>query len=179
MGRKPSRARQHVYFYLALLTFWGCALSSELPQHEAPREPVPVPEPEVIVEPLPKPEVLIESKEGRARREANQHLQLAQTLLARGDYEESLRESQKVLNLIKDQSPADAAVFHMGLVYAHPRNPKKDNKRAIGFFSRVIKNYPDSAWTEQAKIWVGVLDDVEKLKQVDIEIEEKKRDRTR
>lgn len=177
MGRKPSRARQHVYFYLALLTFWGCTLSSELPKHEAPPEPVP--ESEAMVEPLPEPERVIESKEERARREANRHLQLAQNLLARGDYEESLRESQKVLNLIKDQSPADAAVFHMGLVYAHPRNPKKDNKRAIGFFSRVIKNYPDSAWTEQAKIWVGVLDDVEKLKQVDIEIEEKKRDRTR
>ncbi|HEU4342609.1 MAG TPA: hypothetical protein VFU31_13665 [Candidatus Binatia bacterium] len=179
MGRKPSRARQHVYFYLALLTFWGCSVSSELAKHEVPPEPAPVPEPEVIVEPLPKPERVIESKEERARREANQHLQLAQNLLARGDYEESLRESQKVLTLIKDQSPADAAVFHMGLVYAHPRNPKKDNKRAIGFFSRVIKNYPDSAWTEQAKIWVGVLDDVEKLRQVDIEIEEKKRDRTR
>ena len=67
----------------------------------------------------------------------------------------------------------------MGLVYAHPKNPKKDNKRAIAFFNRVVKSYPDSPWTEQAKIWVGVLDGVEKLKQVDIEIEEKKRDRSK
>jgi TolA-binding protein len=67
----------------------------------------------------------------------------------------------------------------MGLVYAHPKNPKKDNKRAIHFFNRVIKGYPDGPWAEQAKIWVGVLDGVEKLKQVDLEIEERKRDRSR
>lgn len=106
-------------------------------------------------------------------------MQLAQQLLGKGDYESSLRESQKVLTLAKDNAPADAAVFHMGLIYAHPNNPKKDNKRAIGFFSRVIKSYPESPWVEQAKIWVGVLDGVEKLKQVDIKIEERKRDRTR
>ena len=77
----------------------------------------------------------------------------------------------------RDGPRADTAIFHMGLVYAHPKNPKKDNKRAIYFFNRVIKGYPDSAWVEQAKIWVGVLDGVEKLKQVDLEIEERKRDR--
>jgi len=98
---------------------------------------------------------------------------------AKGDFEGSLRESQKALTLLKDQSPADTAIFHMGLVYVHPKNPKKDNKRATYFFNRVIKGYPDSAWVEQAKIWVGVLDGVEKLKQVDLEIEERKRDRSR
>ena len=106
-------------------------------------------------------------------------MQLAQLLLAKGDYEGSLRESRTVLTLVKDDSPADAAVFNMGLVYASPKNPRKDNKQAIGYFSRVIKSYPDSPWVEQAKIWVGVLDGFEKLKQVDIDIEEKKRDRLR
>ena len=33
-----------------------------------------------------------------------------------------------------------------------------------------------TSWAEQAKIWVAVLDGVEKLKQVDLEIEEKKRE---
>jgi tetratricopeptide (TPR) repeat protein len=136
-----------------------------------PPPPPPPPPP-----PQPPP---VESKEIRELREAETHLQLAQQLLGKGDYEASFKESQRALALAKENVPADAAVFHMGLVYAHPNNPKKDNKRAIGFFNRVIKSYPDSAWVEQAKIWVGVLDGVEKLKQVDIEIEEKKRDRTR
>jgi tetratricopeptide (TPR) repeat protein len=179
MGRKSSRSRQHVYIRIALLILFigGCTVwqKKELPPAKAP-EPEVVGKPQMIPEPPP---VIAEPQETLEHREANEYLNAAQSLLARGDYEGSLRESQKVLSLLKDQSPADTAVFHMGLVYAHPKNPKKDNKRAIYFFNRVIKGYPDSAWVEQAKIWVGVLDSVEKLKQVDLEIEERKRDRSR
>jgi tetratricopeptide (TPR) repeat protein len=180
MGGKSSGSRQHVYIRIALLilVIGGCALAKkkEVPTANPPEQEV-IGKPQLSPEPPPliaePQEVLVE------RREANEYLNAAQSLLARGDFEGSLRESQRVLSLLKDQSPADTAIFHMGLVYAHPKNPKKDNKRAIYFFNQVIKGYPDSAWVEQAKIWVGVLDGVEKLKQVDLEIEERKRDRSR
>jgi tetratricopeptide (TPR) repeat protein len=179
MGGKSSRSRQHVYIRIALLILFigGCAISKkkEVPIAKAPAPEV-VAQPRVVPEPSP---IIEEPKEVLERQEANEYLNVAQSLLAKGDFEGSLRESQKVLTLLKDQSPADTAIFHMGLVYVHPKNPKKDNKRAIYFFNRVIRGYPDSAWVEQAKIWVGVLDGVEKLKQVDLEIEERKRDRSR
>jgi len=156
----------------------GCSLLEKAP----PEKPVIIPEPEVVIpEPVPEPtpEVLPEPREVREQREAQEYLQQAQILMVRGDYEGSLRENQKALKLAKNQTPGDEALFNMGLVYVHPKNPKKDNRRAIGFFNQVVKSYPESPWTEQAKIWVGVLDGMEKLKQVDIEIEEKKRDRAR
>ena len=179
MGRKSSRARQHVYISITLLILF-CGGCSALSKKEVSKADVPVPK--VVLEPPPTPEpppVIGEPKEALERREANEYLMLAQSLMAKGDYEGSLRESQKVLGLLNDQPPADTAIFNMGLIYAHPKNPKKDNKRAIYFFNRVIKGYPDSPWAEQAKIWVGVLDGVERLKQVDLEIEERKRDRSR
>ena len=178
MGRKPSNARQHVRFCFALLMLVsGCTLFEKA----TPEKPVIVPEPEVSVPETiaPPPEVLPEPREVQERREAQEYLLLAQSLMARGDYEGSLRESQKALRLAKNQAPGDEALFNMGLVYAHPKNPKKDNRRAIRFFNQVVNRYPESPWTEQARIWVGVLDGMEKLKQVDIEIEEKKRERTR
>lgn len=178
MGRKPSRSRQHLYICLTLLILFGggCAVS----KREVPKASVPPPE--VVVEPLPVPEPpppVAEPKEVLDRREAHECLTLAQSLMVKGDYEGSLRVSQKAVDLLKDQPPADTAIFTMGLLYAHPKNPKKDNKRAIFFFNRVAKGYPDGPWAEQAKIWVAVLDGVEKLKQVDLEIEERKRDRSR
>jgi len=175
MGGKSSGARQHVYFCVAFLTLLG---GCSVPQGPPKPEPPP-PNPTTVPAVVPEPTIVVEPPEVRERREANQHLQIAQNLLAKGDYEGSLQESREVLALAKDQSPADAAVFNMGLVYASPKNPKRDNKTAINYFNRVIKSHPDSPWVEQAKIWVGVLDDVEKLKQVDIDIEEKKRDRLR
>ena len=180
MGGEPSRAGQYLCILTALLIFTaGCSLDHRAPP--APKEPeiATEPQPPPIPEPIPEPPIAIEPQPAPEQREASERLQLAQNLLAKGDYEGSLRESRRVLVLVKDQSPADAAVFHMGLVYASPKNPKRDNKQAIGFFSRVIKRYPESPWVEQAKIWVGVLDGVEKLKQVDLDIEEKKRDRLR
>jgi len=178
MGGKPSRPRQHLYirFALLILCFGGCTpLKKEVPKAKAPERQV-IAEPEVV----PPPPVVEEPKEVISeRREADEYLVVAQNLLAKGDYEGSLRESQKVLSVTREQPPADTAIFNMGLVYVHPKNPKKDNKRAISYFNRVIKGYPESPWAEQARIWVGVLDGMEKLKQVDIEIEERKRDRSR
>jgi len=147
-------------------------------QMEEPQVLVLPPEPEPLQEPEPQEPVMV-SKVEQQRRDAQNYLQQGQTLLGKGDYDASLRQSQRALSLAKNQEPADEALFNMALVYADPKNPKKDNRRAISLFNRVLKEYPESRWREQAKIWVEVLDGVEKLKQVDIEIEERKRDRTR
>lgn len=109
-----------------------------------------------------------------------------QKLLAQGDYEGSLKENQRVLSISPDGPPADEAVFNMGLIYAHAGNPKRDYRKAMGFFRKLISEYPQSPLVEQAKVWVGVLHLNEKLsqmldksKQVDIEIEEMKRGKER
>jgi tetratricopeptide (TPR) repeat protein len=184
MGGKSARTGQYLLYCLAGITLVGsgCVL------FEPPSPPQPAPPPPLVIierlpppppTPAPPPEPMVEPKENRELREADHHLQTAQQLMIKGEYEASLREIQKVLVLAKDNAPADSAVFHMGLIHAHPNNAKKDNKKAIGFFSRVVKSYPESQWAEQAKIWIAVLDGLEKLKQVDLELEERKRDRTR
>lgn len=176
MGGKSSRTREHLYVCLAVLIgVGGCATVKGAREIKTVPAPVLIPEPK----PITQPKVVVEPPEVRVQREANDHLSKARELLARGDYDGALRENQKAVSLAEDHAPADAAVFNMGLIYVHPKNPKKDNQRAIGFFNRVVKMYPESLWAEQAKIWVAVLDGVEKLKQVDLEIEEKKRDRPR
>ncbi len=183
MGGKSAGTRQHLLLcFTCLVLASGCSIF----EFQRPPPPKPAPSPVIIERLVPSPSPdpappppARQPRVDRETREAENHLQYAQQLLGKGDYEGSLRESQKVLALAKDSSPADAAVFNMGLIHAHPNNPRKDNKRAIEYFNRVIKSFPGSPWVDQAKIWVGVLDGVEKLKQVDIEIEEKKRDQAR
>jgi outer membrane protein assembly factor BamD (BamD/ComL family) len=74
----------------------------------------------------------------------------------------------------------------MGLIYAHVNNPQRDFGKALDFFKRVVKDYPKSPLAEEAKAWAGVLQENEKLsqmieksKQVDIAVEEKKREKAR
>jgi tetratricopeptide (TPR) repeat protein len=109
-----------------------------------------------------------------------------QRLLAAGDFEGFISENQRVLSLAHPRSSKDEALFNLGLVYAHEGNPKKDFSKSLDFFKRLIREHPRSPLVEQAKIWVGLLQEhdslnqvIQKLKQVDIEVDERKREKAK
>jgi tetratricopeptide (TPR) repeat protein len=139
-------------------------------------------------------------KKLRPQDEPRQYLLQAQDLLAKGDYEAALEENQKVLSLAANAPPGDEALYNIGLIYAHPGNPKRDYVKSIVALKRLGKEYPQSPWTEQGKIWAQVLQEnenskrvavtvaqendklkriIEESRKVDIEIEEKKREKVR
>jgi tetratricopeptide (TPR) repeat protein len=124
-------------------------------------------------------------EKGEEYGEAREHLLRGQKLLAQGNYEGAISENKKVLSLPDPRSPKDEALFNLGLIYAHFGNPQQDLDKSIEFFKTVIKNNPKGPLVEQAKVWVEILQEykglghlVQKLKQVDIEIEEMKRKKT-
>ncbi len=103
-----------------------------------------------------------------------------------GDYAGSLKESQRILSLPGKNSLKDQALFQMGLIYAHVDNPQRDSGKALDSFKKIIKDYPKSPLADEAKVWVGMLQEnvklsqvIEKTKQVDISVEEKKREKAR
>ncbi len=100
-------------------------------------------------------------------------------MLSRGDYQGSMKENRKVLSIYNTAPPADQALFNLGLIYAHYDNPDKDYLESIQYLEKLIQKYPGSPLVEQAKIWINVLNIIEKAKQVDIEIDKKKRELTR
>lgn len=185
MGRKRPRTRKLVYFCVAGLIFLllsGCTFFKEKEKVEFSREEVHAGKAQK--ENLPqKEETSILSK----------HLLRARIFLEQRDYEGSLKENQEILSLSGQNPPGDEAIFNMGLIYAHFGNPKKDYNKSIGFFKRLVKEYPQSPFAEQAKVWRGILQENEKLnqtiqklnqvieesKQVDIEVEERKREKAK
>ena len=156
MGRKRSRTRQLVYFCIAqliALSLSSCGLFRP-PEHEEDQAQLAV---------------------ARARR-----------LLTQQDFDGAVKENQRAITLARNRPPVDEALFQLGLIAAIVANPKRDNRTAAGYFNRVIREYPQSPWADQAKAWVGVLqandrlvETLEKSKQVDIEIEEKRRQKER
>jgi hypothetical protein len=109
-------------------------------------------------------------------RDRGDHLLRSQRLIAKGDFEGALAADQKVLSVYGNRPPGDEALFSMGLIYAHYGNPHKDYKKASSFFGRLTTEFPQSSLYEEAKIWTGVLQVIEKSKQVDIEIEKMKQE---
>lgn len=102
-------------------------------------------------------------KEMEAKREARGYLIEAQKLLDRGDYEASLKENQKLLSLVDHVPPGDEALFNIGLIYAHYGYSKRDYQKSLNHFKRLVKVFPHSPFTEQAKIWARILQENERL----------------
>ncbi|MBM4329915.1 MAG: hypothetical protein FJ117_01615 [Deltaproteobacteria bacterium] len=171
MGRERTRAGQFLFLCLAGLIFFllsGCATV----------EKILIPTPEVPAEKV--------QKQPEHPQPAFERLERAAQLFKQGDYDGSLIENQRVLSLAGKKLPGDRALFNMGLIYAHFGNPKKDYAKSLPFFNKIISDYPQSPLVEEAKLWVRVLRENEKLrvvfekfKEVDIAVEEKKRGKAR
>ena len=159
MGRKQTRTWMYLYLSIACMIFISLAGCATL-------------------------------KEMEAKRETREYFITAQKLLDQGDYEGALRENEKVLSLYDNIPPGDEALFKLGLIYAHYGYPKRDYKKSLDLFKRLVKMFPQSPLVEQAKLWIGILQEnqrlnreieelnktIKKSKQVDIEIEEKKKE---
>ncbi len=180
MGRKRSGTRKQIYFCVAVLIFLSplaCSLSKTMSTKM----------------------VDVSGDEARA------NLVLGKTYLARGEYGSALKENEKVISLAGKDIPVDQALFYIGLIYAHPANSARDYGKSMILFRRLIKNYPGSPLVEQAKTMVGLLQEndkldratdklnktieeqkktvdrlnniIDELKQVDIGVEQKKREK--
>jgi tetratricopeptide (TPR) repeat protein len=133
MGRKSGRAGKHLCVCLALLIVFvsGCSLL----------------------------------RDWREQRQIRDSMLQGHSLFVYGDYDGASAKYREALALAGDHAPADAAVYNIGLIYAHPSNPKRDYRKAIESFSKVISDYAQSPWAEQARVWVGLLQQVEISKQ--------------
>ncbi len=131
----------------------------------------------------------VETKHHEARPEeygkGREYLIRSQKLVAQRNFEGAVVQNQKILSLPDPRSPKDGALFNLGLIYAHFENTQRDLEKSIDSFKRLMKNYPKSSFAEQAKIWVVILEEykelsdlIQRLKQVDIDVEQRKKGKT-
>jgi tetratricopeptide (TPR) repeat protein len=155
VGRKRFGKRQYFFLCIAGLIFFS--LVSCVPIRErpiVPRKEKPVP----------------------CEKEGCLHLEVWESLARHEDFETLLKQTQEALANLPKNKPADELLFTLGLLYAHPENSKKNYKKSLAFFKRVVNEYPRSVCVGEAKIWAGVLEDIEKAAKVDLEIEQKKKE---
>jgi hypothetical protein len=72
------------------------------------------------------------------------------------NFERALKENQTAV--AEGKIAPDLGLFNNGVILAHPANPKKDYPRAIRSFRTLLKEHPRSAFVEQSKTWLQVLE---------------------
>ena len=63
---------------------------------------------------------------------------------SRGNYEASLRQYERIME--RYPAAGDRALFEMGVIYAHPKNERKDYRKAVGCFQELMEKYPESTY---------------------------------
>ncbi|MBW2471512.1 MAG: hypothetical protein JRE18_05485, partial [Deltaproteobacteria bacterium] len=95
------------------------------------------------------------------------------------NFEEAVKKNQQIVDEFGTNKPADEALYNLGLIYAHVDNPAKDYNKSKVYFHELSKQFPDSAFAEEARIWLGLFETIEKIQQIDIDIEQQKKQLTR
>ena len=95
------------------------------------------------------------------------------------NFEEAVQRNLQILEEAGTKKPADEALYNLGLIYAHVDNPAKDYKKSQVYFHVLSKQFADSELAEEARIWLGLFDTIEKMQQIDIDIEQQKKQLTR
>jgi len=103
----------------------------------------------------------------------------ARKIVENQNFEEAVQRNLQILEEAGRNKPADAALYNLGLIYAHVDNPAKDYKKSQIYFQVLSKQFADSELAEEARIWLGLFDTIEKMQQIDIEIEQQKKQLTR
>ena len=136
MGGKRIWQGEHLLFYLACLligitVFIGCATTA------------------------PTPTPTIDTKS-----EAQAYLNKAEALARGGNYGDALNEDEKALKLFPQGFPGDHALWHMGLIWAHPGNSQRDYSKAVSCFNRIIQEFPQSMLRDEATILTSLFSEL-------------------
>ena len=91
------------------------------------------------------------------RGQASVNLKNAERHMLEGDYPAAIKNDQQVLAVFPKSYPGDEALFHMGLIFAHPENSQKDNKKSLHCFVTLIRDFPESELIMRARVWSAIL----------------------
>jgi hypothetical protein len=147
--KAPLYLIQSAALLAALLAFGGCS-SLQIEPAAAP---------EKLTQPEPEP------------------FAHATSLFNQGNYEAAFKENHRLLS--EKRAPSDVALFNMGLISVYSSNPKKDYPRALASFKTLALQHPSSPLTEQAKIWIQVIEEHQRLADERQKLVEEKRILTR
>jgi len=135
MGRKHSRQRKHFFLYFACWLSFSLAGTGCAP----------------LLQPSGGEQLPLQTPS-----EEKQLLLRAKSSFARGDFLTSVKENQEILNRFPEKY-GDHALYAMGLIYAYPEYPDTNYETATTFFKKLIREYPESGFKNQAKIWISIL----------------------
>jgi outer membrane protein assembly factor BamD (BamD/ComL family) len=122
MGRKRSRQREHLYFFIAFALWIGLGIAGCAQLQVVP---------------------------------ARVQYWEADEQMAGGNYQIALQGYQQIAE--KYPKSADRALFFIGCIYAHPKNPDRDYQKSLDAFRRLVSEHPQSEYRQPSESFIAVV----------------------
>jgi outer membrane protein assembly factor BamD (BamD/ComL family) len=94
------------------------------------------------------------------------------------NFAEAVQKNLQLLDQAAMKKPADQALYNLGLLYAHDDNPEQDYRKSQLYLHLLTEQFPDSQFAEEAQVWLGLFKTIEKIQQIDVDIEQQKKQLT-
>ncbi len=94
------------------------------------------------------------------KKQGKTHLDMAERLFGKGDYAGALKEYEAAALLLPGNPPVDKALFSMGITWADPENPQRDYSKALGYFERLVSDFPQGALMNEARVLVAAIKEI-------------------
>jgi hypothetical protein len=80
-----------------------------------------------------------------------------QKVMREGNYEAFLTANEKSVEECSEYDACAVALFNLGFLHAYSVSPYLNFTKALRYFERLNKDYPESPWAFQAKAWLDIL----------------------
>jgi tetratricopeptide (TPR) repeat protein len=153
----------------SLLLSWGChkkpAIPVPAPTKVAPAPPVETAPPAIIppltelpkeapLEPAPLPKIVT----------APSSYDLGESNFHAGRYRQAAKSFEDFLGTNPQSNDRDQALFHLGLSRALATDSSRDLRQADAAFRRLIKEFPNSPYKNQAELILGLQTQIDRLR---------------
>jgi tetratricopeptide (TPR) repeat protein len=154
---------------LALLMSWGCFLRKSSVTPPAPPAPAAAPAevaapPAVTPPPIAIPPAPLESAPIAKTITTPSSLEVGELNFQIGNYLQAIRAYDAYLGDNPKSKDRDKALFHLGLSRALANDQTRNLRRAEAAFRRLILEFPDSIYKNQAEFILGLQGQIEKLR---------------
>ena len=82
----------------------------------------------------------------------------ANDLFNQGKYQASLRKYEQIIE--NHPAVAERVLFEIGIIYAYPSNDQKDYQKALEYFRKLVRDYPDSEYRQDSQMMIGQINNV-------------------
>lgn len=84
----------------------------------------------------------------------------AEILKKKGNYVEAVQEYNNIMRSHYNNITRAKACFYAGLLWIDPDNPEKNHVNALKYFRFVTKDYPESDFNDESKIFICLITDL-------------------